>query len=203
MMEQIEQKNGFLKGTLRLKLMIVVMILLAAAVLVLGVKTYLLSEPKTTKLGFEDIGKLATQSVYCTQLNVTEADRKLFGMSIPFTQSRYLYSYDIEIKAGIDFQKVDWKVNDKTIQVTLPECEIISNEVKTDSLKIYLEEESIFKKITLEDNNEALANMQQKAQDDAIANGLFENARSNAETIITGFISQVYDLDEYQIQFTE
>ena len=41
------------------------------------------------------------------------------------------------------------------------------------------------------------------AQDDAIANGLFENARSNAETILTGFFGNVYDLDKYEIVFLD
>ena len=38
---------------------------------------------------------------------------------------------------------------------------------------------------------------------DAIANGLFENARSNAETILTGFFGNVYDLDKYEIVFLD
>ena len=50
---------------------------------------------------------------------------------------------------------------------------------------------------------EALENLKKTAQDDAIANGLFENARSNAETILTGFFGNVYDLDKYEIVFQD
>lgn len=55
----------------------------------------------------------------------------------------------------------------------------------------------------MEENNEALKSMQQKAEEDAIANGLLENARSNAETILTSFFGNVYDLDEYEIVFKD
>ena len=79
----------------------------------------------TSKLGFEDIGEMATQSAYCTEISMTEADREFFGISIPFTQSKYIYSYDVEIKAGYDFGKIQWSVDEetKTIEVKLPEAQ--------------------------------------------------------------------------------
>ena len=63
------------------------------------------SESRPVKLGFEEIGELATQAAYCTEINVTDASRELFGLKIPFTQSKYIYSYDVVIKAGIDFRR--------------------------------------------------------------------------------------------------
>ena len=164
---------------------------------------YFLTESRTTKLGFEDIGELATQTAYCTEVNVTEAARELFGMTIPFTQSKYIYSYDIQIKAGLDFEEIEWEVNGSTIEVRLPETKILSSEIDLDSFKVYLEDESIYREITLEENNEALKSMKQSAEDDAVANGLLENARSNAETILTGFFGNVYDMDEYEIVFKD
>ena len=87
-------------------------ILLAVILTAWGVSSYFQAQSKTTTLGFENIGELATQSAFCTEVNVIEADRKLFGMTIPFTQSKYIYSYDIEMKAGMDFRKVEWQVDD-------------------------------------------------------------------------------------------
>ena len=55
----------------------------------------------------------------------------------------------------------------------------------------------------MEENKEALKSMTQSAEDDAVANGLLENARSNAETILTGFFGNVYDMDEYEIVFKD
>lgn len=179
---------------------ILIVILLAAAV-ALGVENLLSADGRTTKLGFEDIGELATQSAYCTEVEVTEASRELFGVSLPFTQSKYIYSYDVVIKAGLDFTDVTWSEQNGIIRVTLPEIKVLSNEVDLDSLKVYHEEESIFRKITLEENNAALADLKARAQSDAIANGLLDEARDNAQQILTGFFANQYDLTEYQMQF--
>ena len=68
---------------------------------------------------------------------------------------------------------------------------------------MYHEEESIYNQITLEDNNEVMAELKQKAEQEAIDSGLLDNARSNAEIILKGFFGNVYDLDEYTIVFED
>lgn len=199
----ISRLKNILGNYLARKIIGGVCIILILAAVAAGVKSVIFSESKTTKIGFEDIGELATQSAYCTEVNVTEAARELFGITIPFTQSKYIYSYDVEIKAGFDFQEITWEVKDKTIEVRLPETKILSCDVDLDSMKIYHEDESIFRQITLEENNKALADLKQKAEEDAVANGLLENARSNGETILEGFFAGVYDLGEYEIVFMD
>ncbi len=181
----------------------IILIIAVVCAIALGVKNYIFSDSKTTKIGFEDIGELATQTAYCTEVNVTDASRELFGMKIPFTQSKYIYSYDIEIKAGFDFTQIEWDVNGTTIEVKLPEAKILSSEVDQDSLKVYHEDESIFRQISLEENNEAVAKLRETAENDAIENGLLDNARENAETILTSFFAGVYDMDEYKIVFMD
>ena len=195
--------SGFVQPFLARNLFKIVLIIAVIAALIFGVTKYFQTQSKTTKIGFEDIGELATQSAYCTEVNVTEAARELFGITIPFTQSKYIYSYDIVIKAGFDFNEIEWSESGNTIEVRLPEAKILSSEIDLDSFELYLEDESIFREITMTENNEALKSMRQSAEDDAIANGLLENARSNAETILTGFFGNVYDLDEYEIIFKD
>ena len=179
-----------------------ILVVLAVVFFVLPlVKNSSSNQQKTTKIGFENVGELATQSAYCTQVNVTEAAREIFGLEIPFTQSKYIYSYDVLIKAGYDFSAIHWEEKDQTIVVELPEPQILSTEIIDDSFQVYHEQESIFRQISLTENNEALQNMKENAQKDAIANGLLDNARDNAETILTGFFGNAYDLGTYQIQF--
>lgn len=204
--EETPKKRGWLTGLLYWHLLprvlgILVVILLAAAV-ALGAKTVLSADGRTARLGFEDIGELATQSAYCTEVEVTEASRELFGVTIPFTQSKYIYSYDVVIKAGLDFTDVSWSQQDGTIRVTLPEIRVLSNEIDLDSLKVYHEDESLFRNITLEENNAALADLKARAEQDAIGNGLLEEARDNAQQILTAFFANQYDLTEYRLEFT-
>ena len=203
--EETPKKRGWLTGLLYWHLLprvlgILLVILLAAAVS-LGAKTVLSADGRTARLGFEDIGELATQSAYCTEVEVTEASRELFGVTIPFTQSKYIYSYDVVIKAGLDFTDVSWSQQDGTIRVTLPEIRVLSNEIDLDSLKVYHEDESLFRNITLEENNAALADLKARAEQDAIGNGLLEEARDNAQQILTAFFANQYDLTEYRLEF--
>ena len=134
---------------------------------------------------------------------MTEGARELFGLTIPFTQSKYVYSYDVVIKAGLDFGDIDWTVGEDTITVRLPEIRILSSEIDLDSFRVYVENESIFRRISLEENNEAMKALQASAQENAVANGLLDNARANAETILTGFFAGEYDLSQYTLRFVD
>ncbi|MGF7012035.1 flagellar basal body-associated protein FliL [Lachnospiraceae bacterium PF1-22] len=199
-----EQKKKVISKKLKRIVIMVAIVLAVAVFFALGFQVSRLTESKTTKLGFEDIGELATQSAYCTEVNVTDNSRELFNIKIPFTQSKYVYSYDIVIKAGYDFGEIEWSEKDnKEIEVKLPEAKILSSDLDTESFKVYHEAESIYTQIGLEDNNEALKGMKKNAEKDAISNGLLENARSNAETVLRGFIGNVYDLNEYTITFVD
>lgn len=162
-------------------------------------------ESKMTKFGFEDIGELATQEMIGTVVHTEKTAQSLFGMEIPFTQSQYIYSYDFDIKAGYDFSYIKYEIKDdeenKEILIYLPEAKILSTEILTDSFEVYYEKESIFKRITLSDNNIALKDMKKLAEDNAVSNGIYEKAKSNAKIILKAFFAQYYDLNVYTITF--
>lgn len=203
-MNQQEQHNPpHIVHNLKNIVLVALVVVLAITVVGLGFKVSHTTESKTTKLGFEDIGEFATQSAYCTEVSATANARKLFGHNLPFTQSNIVFSYDVVIKAGYDFSAITWDVHDTTITVKLPEVKVLSCEVKEDSFKKYVEDESIFTPFTLDDNNNAMKALKETAQTDAIANGLYENARSNAETMLTTFFSSAYDMDQYTIKFQD
>lgn len=203
-MNQQEQHNPpHIVHNLKNIVLIALVVVLAITVVGLGFKVSHTTESKTTKLGFEDIGEFATQSAYCTEVSATANARKLFGHNLPFTQSNIVFSYDVVIKAGYDFSAITWDVHDTTITVKLPEVKVLSCEVKEDSFKKYVEDESIFTPFTLDDNNNAMKALKETAQTDTIANGLYENARSNAETMLTTFFSSAYDMDQYTIEFQD
>ena len=205
--EQQEKKKSkvfkLLNNPLTRKILVLILVAIASGFIAIGIKDTFITDSKTTKIGFENIGEFATQSAYCTQINVTDSSRELFGNKIPFTQSKYIYSYNITIKAGYDFSQIQWNIKGDTIEVKLPEVKILSSEIDLDSFKVYHEEESIFNKITLSENNEALKKLQNEAQTQAIQNGLYDNARTNAETMLKSFFANVYDLNIYKIVFLD
>lgn len=160
---------------------------------------------KTQQIGFKDIGELATQVSYTTQIKVVENAQTAWGIKLPFTTTKLIFSYDVETKAGYDFASIEWSVNEegKAIQVKLPQAKVLSNSLITDSFKAYHEEESIFTPFKLEDTNQSMQEMEGLAQEKAIENGLLTKARENAEVIIRAFFSGVYDLNEYTVEFVD
>lgn len=189
----------------------VIIIILLCAVLVYTrkeAKSNYVSDEKITEIGFENIGELATQSVTTTTVRVETKDLKLFNVSIPLTQSKYIYTYNTTIKAGINFSDVKWQLDDTddtshNIYVDIPEVKTLSADIDLDSFKVLHEENNIFSPITLTEHNDSLIQLRENALSDAINSGLYDRALDNAKTILTSFISQVYPSNEYSIIFSE
>jgi len=158
---------------------------------------------KPTALGLKDIGELATQAGYFTTVQTIDKSRNLFNIVIPGTQSRYVYSYDGTIKAGIDFSDIGLEVNDEkhVITVHFPEFRILSTEIDEDSFILYNDGANPFTTLHLEDVDKANAKLKKAAQESAIKNGIFENARTNAEVLVRGFLASIYDLNVYSVEF--
>ena len=189
----------------------VIIIILLCAVLVYTrkeAKSNYVSDEKISEIGFENIGELATQSVTTTTVRVETKDLKLFNVSIPLTQSKYIYTYNTTIKAGINFSDVKWQLGDTddtshNIYVDIPEVKTLSADIDLDSFKVLHEENNIFSPITLTEHNDSLIQLRENALSDAINSGLYDRALDNAKTILTSFISQVYPSNEYSIIFSE
>ena len=189
----------------------VIIIILLCAVLVYTrkeAKSNYVSDEKITEIGFENIGELATQSVTTTTVRVETKDLKLFNVSIPLTQSKYIYTYNTTIKAGINFSDVKWQLGDTddtshNIYVDIPEVKTLSADIDLDSFKVLHEENNIFSPITITEHNDSLIQLRENALSDAINSGLYDRALDNAKTILTSFISQVYPSNEYNIIFSE
>lgn len=189
----------------------VIIIILLCAVLVYTrkeAKSNYVSDEKITEIGFENIGELATQSVTTTTVRVETKDLKLFNVSIPLTQSKYIYTYNTTIKAGINFSDVKWQLGDTddtshNIYVDIPEVKTLSADIDLDSFKVLHEENNIFSPITLTEHNDSLIQLRENALSDAVNSGLYDRALDNAKTILTSFISQVYPSNEYNIIFSE
>ena len=199
--------SGMIKKVFKSKIQrtvfIAFLILILCLLILFGISNVYNQNPETKQLGFQNIGELATQIAYCTEVNLTDSSVQLWGWDVPFTQSKYIYSYDDAIKAGNDYSKIEWTVNRSTgkISVFLPEAIIISAEINPESFEVYHEKESAFNQINLKDNNEALIKLREDALNTAIDNGLLENARANAEVLITAFLRSDYPQDKYVIEF--
>ncbi len=184
-------------------LVIVVAILLCCSVISLGLTSVISRLGKTTSLELENIGELATQVAFYTNVQKLNEAQELFGWKVPFTESQYIFSYDGTIKAGYNFEEIvlDVDILKKVITVTLPEIIVISNEIDESSFIIYDEQTSIFTPLKLEEVNQSLAQIREQALEKAVERGLYLDTRENAKLLITGFLAGAYDLTEYTIEF--
>ncbi len=168
-----------------------------------GIVTSVVTTSKTTQLGLKDIGELATQAAFYTNVELLEDSKKLWKVTLPFTSSRYIFSYDGTIKAGYDFADIEISPDKvtKPVTVRLPQVRILSNEIDTESLVVYDETQRIFSPLTVKNLNQSLSSMMKESETTAIENGLFEAAQENAKVIIRGFIMGMYP--DYEVVFAE
>ena len=98
------------------------------------------------------------------------------------------------VKAGIkDLTKADVSQDEDTIIIKLPDVEITGIEIDNDSFEKLDESNNIFNPITVEDLNDAQKDLKDKMEAQAIEKGILDIARENAETVISGMLSD-YDV---------
>ena len=68
------------------------LILILCLLILFGISNVYNQDPEAKQLGFQNIGELATQIAYCTEVNLTDSSVQLWGWDVPFTQSKYIYS---------------------------------------------------------------------------------------------------------------
>jgi len=158
---------------------------------------------RIVKLGFDNIGKLETQAAYFTNVQTIEKARDIWGWTVPFTSSKYIFSYDGVVRAGINFEDVGVRVDEltHTVHITLPEVEITDISIDPNSLKLYDESKNIFSPLKLDDVNNSLLKVEEEAEKQAIGNRILESAQENAKTLITGLLASSYDMNIYTIEY--
>ena len=198
---RFSRRHSFRPGRVRLLLLVAVLLVIGLGVL--GLRTVGFIGSNVTELGLRNIGELATQAGYFTSVQTIKQSRDILGITVPLTQSNYIFSYDGVIKAGFDFEQVKLNVNELThvITVTLPEPQVLSVEVDENSFKLYNDGENIFTPLKMSSVNAAMGELKKTARETAIRNGLLDNAVTNAELLLKGFLAGSYDMSVYQVVF--
>ena len=158
---------------------------------------------KTTDFGFKNIGELATQEAYYTEIISQESYRELFntGLNIPLTKASMIVSIDGVIKAGIDFEKITYRIDDDKhiVFIVLPDAKVLSNEPDPDSVRVWSETLNIFNPSSFESSNEVFRTIKSQAEENALEKGLLINAQENAKALISSMCKTV--LPDYEVAF--
>lgn len=142
-----------------------------------------------------EIGELATVEYRYTNVGTLDASKKFsfVDWTVPFSGKTAVVTMDGVIKVGVDMSQVEIITDEsaKTISVMIPEAKVLSNELFEDSMAVYVEEDSLFSKISLDDSSSIRADIKTKAQKNALDNGLLDQAREKAGEIIVYLIEAV------------
>lgn len=216
--EKIEEKDKLNKKSIIKSIMTVIghcpkiikrgiMLLLLIAIFVLGVKySYVFtSKADTLSIEFKNVGELVTQSAFVRVLEDSTVNRKIFEkFDIPFTESRKMFSYMVQVDASINFEEISIEnINEetKTIKVKLPHSKVYKSTPDLNSFKSYIDDESLFSRIDSEKYNDALKELTSQGEQDAIDNGLLEKADENGKNLIESFIKTNKKYKDYNIEY--
>ena len=208
-MEEVEEKKKkniwkmFKKLPKIFRWCITVLLFLFLISLGLIIKKNYLWETKTLDLQLENVGKLVTQTAHVVELGNIEYSREIFDIEIPFTESKQLFSIQVDVDAYVDFEQITHTRNktNKMIVIKLPHAQIGEATILDETMEVYLDKESIFSRINLEKQAEARLKIRDEAIKKAKKNGLLEAADRNAQTIIEKVIKSDKNYADYTITF--
>lgn len=199
-----EKKKNIKVVPIVIKIVIVIAILLGVFYLGNACSSVINLQTKSTKFGLKDVGELVTQTAYVTVVTDNKENKELFNkFEIPFTESRQVFSYDVEVDVSVNFSEISYTVDseNKEIKVSLPHSKIYKTTLNTDSLKVYLDTESLFSRIDLKEHNDALNAIKEQAATDAKSNGTLEAGDNNAKRLVESFIKENSRYKDYSFSY--
>lgn len=147
-----------------------------------------------------NVRELTSLKYYYTNMGQFENQNTFYGYKVPFTSKKFIVSYDGVIHAGVDLEKMEVKLKDKSIEIKIPASKILSHEIYEDSLKVFDERESIFNRIDIEDYNNFSKDQKKEVEDKAIKRGLLKEADQEAKKAIEETLIGDTILKEYKIK---
>ncbi|MBR6208257.1 MAG: DUF4230 domain-containing protein [Oscillospiraceae bacterium] len=151
--------------------------------------------------GLRDVGKLVSEEYFFTEIVQYSNVKSLWKVTLPWTKSAFLISYDGVVSAGMDLSAVTVQVDEetKTIRVLTPAAEILAVDIDYDSFLCYSEETGIGNPISIESFNDALQSVEKTAAEKALEKGILDRARENGEQLIRTILRHLVDLGEYTL----
>ena len=141
----------------------------------------------------EAISELATVSYNYTDLGQYESSKEFYGTKLPFTTSKFILTYDGIIKAGINMEGVQVRIEGQQIIVVLPKATILSHEIDESSMKVFDEKTSLFNPFTVEDYAGFYADQKARVENKALDKGLLTEAQDQGEKTIRSLIEPLLE----------
>lgn len=150
-----------------------------------------------------------TAALITNQYRYTAADiyddyKKFFGLNLPFTNSKAVFTFKGTMSIGLDLQKISYEIDNdnKIIHITLPEIGILSHDIDLSSFQFPFEEESIFNPKEMSDYVGALDQLKSK-QAELVLNDqeYMANALYNTQEVLRLFLASSEFTKDYSVTF--
>ena len=145
-----------------------------------------------------NIGELMTQEDRLSDMETIKDYRKFFDnekAKIPGTTKELVYSYDVVVKAGYNFEDIKFSIDDNVINVKLPKAEIFDCYIENE--KLIDEKNNIFNPIKGDEFESRKEELKEKNKAKAIESGLLDKAEEHAKDLIC----EVLQFDGYVVSF--
>ena len=151
---------------------------------------YLQARKKKTSVDSTIIESRIAECSDLTTCNLVYVDLvKYTEGSIPLiTKKAFSMIYQANIRAGIDLSQAKVEVTPRTVTIHLPQTEVQSIEVDTNTLRFYDERLALFNWSHKEDIGSAITAAKKDAEEHANLDTLKNQARGQAEKVLTKLI---------------
>lgn len=116
---------------------------------------------------------------------------KILNISVPLTDKYFLLKYNGYLKAGVDFSRVKVNINGEYVHVSMPRAQIFDVVIDENSVKVYNESENAFNPIKISDYNKALIGEKETMRQDAVRQGVLNDANSQAELAVKSLLQEM------------
>ena len=116
---------------------------------------------------------------------------KILKINVPLTEKSFLLKYNGYIKAGVDFENMKVEVTGKDVHISLPRPRILDTLIDEKSIKVYNESMNAFNPLTIADYNKAIMKEKDNMINDAISQGILNDANKQAEVVLTNIMKDM------------
>jgi hypothetical protein len=153
------------------------------------------------------VGEYASLAYYYTSVVKDINSKDLNGWTLPFTTRKYIFTYDGIMKLGIDGTKVRVEevpdpVKGPLIRIILPSIQILSHEIKNDSIEVFEQSQTIFNEIKIEEAFKVTADRKREMEDRVLSGGAVDDARASLEQQFGSLLRGIPGIkDSYDLAF--
>lgn len=148
------------------------------------------------------ISEFASLEYAYTNVGKFENQQDFYGWKVPLTAKSFIITYDGVMKMGIKGESIKIDVDKDKIIVSMPDAEILSHEIKEDSVELFDQSKNIFNPILVTDYTNFAADRKEDMVQKAIDNGLLEDAQERAKEQLRLLIGSILGNEsDYEIVF--